>query len=83
MNHNLLLPFILRQGGIVVNDIAKIHCTDPTSDDHYIMFPQTDLRIPLKLNGIFSYFKSRKLLPCELYANNKIFITPDSVEWKF
>ena len=81
MNHNLLPPFILRQGGIVVNDTPKIHCTDPTSDDLCMLFPQSELRIPLKLNGIFSYFNTRKPLPSELCTKDKIFITPDSVEW--
>ena len=53
MNHNLLPPFILRQRGITVNDTAKIHCSDPSTDDHCIIFPENELRIPLKLNGIF------------------------------
>ena len=62
-------------------DTAKIHCTDPKSDDHCFIFPQSGLRIPLKLNGIFSYFKSRKPLASKLHEKDKIFITPDSVEW--
>ena len=81
MNHNLLPPFILRQGGIIVNDTAKIHCSDPSPDDHCILFSESELRIPLKLNGIFSYFNSRKPLPSELHGKDKIFITPDSTEW--
>ena len=81
MNHNLLPPFILRQGGIIVNDTAKIHCSDPSIDDHCILFPNSELRIPLKLNGIFSYFNSRKPLPSELHGKDKLFITPDSTEW--
>ena len=81
MDHNLLPYFILRQGKTVVNDTTKIHCADPTYDDHCILFPQSDLRIPLKINDIFSYFNSRKPLPSELYGKDKVFITPDSVEW--
>ena len=81
MIHNLLPPFILRQAGLTVNDTAKIHCKDPSPDDHCITFPDSELRIPLKLNGIFSYFNSRKPMPSELYGKDKLFITPDSTEW--
>ena len=81
MNHNLLPPFILRQGGIIVNDTAKIHCSDPSTDDHCILFPHSDLRIPLKLNGIFSYFNSRKPLPSEVHEKDNMFINPDVAEW--
>ena len=31
---NLLPPFIMRESGATVNDTPKIHCTDPTSNDH-------------------------------------------------
>ena len=81
MNHNLPPPFILRQGGIIVNDTAKIHYySEPSTDDHCIIFPQSEFRIALKLNRIFSYFNSRKPLPSELYGKDKRLITPDSAE---
>ena len=56
MTHNLLPPFILREAGIKCNDIPKIHCVDPSNQDHCISFPDSSLRIPLMLCGIFSYF---------------------------
>ena len=46
-----------------------------------LIFSDSVLQIPLKLNGIFSYFNSRKPLPSELYVKDKLFITPDSAEW--
>ena len=56
MSNNLIPPFIMRENGIMVNECAKIHCVDPTREDHAIIFKGYDLRIPLRLHGIFSYF---------------------------
>ena len=56
MNNNLIPPFIMRENGIVVNECAKIHCEDPTLEDHAIVFKGYDFHIPLQLHGIFSYF---------------------------
>ena len=81
MSHNLIPPFIMQEGGLIVNDRAKIHSSDPSEDDHCILFPNHDLRIPLKLNGIFSFFSTRKPLPTELDLCDKIFITPDLADW--
>lgn len=81
MEHNLIPPFIMRAGGVQVNDTAKIHCDDPTEADHSIFFPDATLRIPLKLNGIFSYFNSRTPTTDELHYCDKLFITPDASEW--
>ena len=81
MTHNLIPPFVMREGGVIVNDIPKIHCDNPSIDDHCISFKDIDLKIPLQLNGIFSYFNSRKPLPSELYDKDKVFITPDASEW--
>ena len=77
MTHNLVLPFIMRAGGVKVSDIAKIHCEDPTVDNHCIIFGEgneSDLRIPLKLHGTFSYFDTRVPTDEELYNCNKYFI---------
>ena len=49
MHHNLIPPFIMRAGGVTVNDVLKIHCDDPTIDDHCILFPNAELCIPLQL----------------------------------
>lgn len=81
MEHNLLPPFILRAGGVSVHDVPKIHCEDPDVNDHCISFDQSELRIPLQLNGIFSYFHSRVPTSRELHECEKIFLTPDSNDW--
>ena len=81
MEHNLIPPFIMRAGGVIVNDVPKIHCVDPTIDDHCIRFSSCELRIPLQLTGTFSYFHSRMPTVQELYDCDKVFITPDASDW--
>ena len=81
MDNNLIPPFIMRHGGVTVNDKAKIHCVDPSEEDHYIIFPECELKIPLQLFGIFLYFHSRLPTVTELHECDKVFITPDSNDW--
>jgi hypothetical protein len=81
MHINLLPPFIMRAGGVIVNDIPKIHCKNPSSSDHSISFHNSPLCIPLKLSGTFSYFNHRVPTSEELQGCDKLFITPDSTIW--
>ena len=68
----------MRLGGVIVNDVPKIHCPHPTTNDHCILFPNSDLTIPLQLIDTFSFFHSRLPDVQELYDCDKVFITPDS-----
>ena len=77
MEDNLLPPFIMRESGSSVNKTPKIYCTDPTSKDHYITFADSDLKIPLHINGTFYFFHKRRRTTDELQSCEKIFITPD------
>ena len=81
LEHNLLVPFIMREGGVKVNDRPKIHSGEPTVSDYCLEFPNSDLRIPLQLLGTFSYFHSRLPNIDELYSCDKLFITPDADDW--
>ena len=81
MCNNLVPPFILREAGLDVNDKPKIHCKSPTKDDHCILFDGIELRIPLHLHGIFSYFNVRMPTVEELHNCDKVFMTPDSTDW--
>ena len=47
MNHNLNAPFIMREAGLIINDIPKIHVKEQTTKDHSIWFPSDEVRIPL------------------------------------
>ena len=60
MTHNLLPPFMLREAGIHINEVPKIHVTSTTEEHHAITFQETNFRIPLTLHGTFSYFPTSK-----------------------
>ena len=38
MSINLIPPFLMRCGGVIVRETAKIHCDNPTKLDHCISF---------------------------------------------
>ena len=81
LENNFIPPFIMREGGVIVNDKAKIHCDNPTVDDHCIKFYNSDLSIPLKLDGTFSFFHSQKPMDDELQSCDKVIIFPDNSCW--
>jgi hypothetical protein len=81
MKNNLLPPFILREAGLQVKDVPKIHVDDPDVSDHSITFPDDNLRIPLQLWGIFSFFHTRIPTLDEITHAEPIFLTPDSHNW--
>ena len=56
MDHNLIPPFVLREAGFIVNDVLRIHCHDITKDSHSIISNDGELRILLRLHGVFSFF---------------------------
>ena len=60
MENNLLPPFIMCESGTTVNDTPKICCTDPTSNYHCVTFSDSELKIPLHINGTFSFFHTRE-----------------------
>jgi hypothetical protein len=79
MEHNLVPPFLLREAGLNVNDIPKIHVKSPDVQHHSIYFENADLRIPLALWGVFSYFPSRFPTIKELQSdkNEVLLLTPN------
>ena len=81
MDHNLIPPFIMRYGGLIVSAVPKINFKDPTIVYHYIRFKNSDLKIPMQLSGMFLFFRPRLPTVDELYSCDKLFITPDSSDW--
>ena len=77
----MIPPFILRADSVIVNNVPMIHCEDPAVDDHCVSFEHSELRIPLQLNGVFSYFHTRFPTERELHKCEKVFLTPDSSDW--
>ena len=62
MSNNLLPPFMLREAGITINEVPKIHVSSPTEEHHSIMFQESNFRIPLSLYGIFLIFPHASLV---------------------
>ena len=69
------------ESGATVNSVAKMCCPYPSIDDHFIPLVSSDLRIPLNLNGTFSYFHIRRPTQDDLSSCDKILITPDTQQW--
>ena len=57
---NLLPPFILREGGILVDECPKSQSTNPSIKNHSMYYRESDLRIHFELNNTFSSFQTRK-----------------------
>ena len=84
MNHHLIPPFLLREAGLLVNDMPKIHSHDPDLSTHTIFDPRSQMKIHLKLNGIFSYFKCRAIAPREFENWQEypvVYASPKGQEW--
>lgn len=81
MDHNLVPPFMLREAGVIVDTTPKIHATDPDTSHHSLYWPEEDVRIPLSLHGIFSYFKTRKPTMEELQADLPVVSLTPSGPW--
>ena len=68
----------MSESGATVNDTPHIHCTDPNSKDQCITFSNSELKIPFRINGTFSFFRTRRPTADELQSCENIFITTDS-----
>ena len=66
MKHHLIPPFIMREAGLVVNEVPKRQAHQPDLSTHVIYDPATQMTIHLQLNGVFSYFDCRKISDDEL-----------------
>ena len=81
MTNNLIPPFIMREAGLEVREIPKIHVKEPTVEEHSIYFSVESLRIPLSLNGIFSSFPTRRTTTQDLIDGIPVLITPEGPTW--
>ena len=81
MEINLIPPFILRGVCVTVNDKPKIHASDPSSDDHAIIFESNGLKIPLKLNEIFSYFDTSKPTENQVQKCDDVYLLTPEHKW--
>ena len=61
LKHNLIPPLIMREAGLTLSKVPRIHCEEPTMKDNSIYDDTTKLQIPLKLDAILLYFLMRAL----------------------
>jgi len=80
IEHILLNPNQLRTYGLEVDDIPK-HLSEGKST-HSIYIPDSNLRIPIKLNGVISYFNVRTPTPDKIHHCETIKMTLPSIEWQ-
>ena len=78
---NLLPPFVMQEGGIIVDECPKSQSQNPSIENHSMLCEDAKLHIHFELNGTFTSFKTRKPTNHELEVCDKIFITPDSTTW--
>jgi hypothetical protein len=81
LEHNILNPFQCRLHGVTIKECPRI--LDPTASDdsHSILFPNKELKIPLLLNAIVSYFQSRRPTKEEFERCPHIELTSNEPEW--
>ena len=78
---NYIAPFILQEAGITVDTTAKLHCTDPTVNDHSMYFKDEGLRVHFNITGVVSYFLTRKSSNEEINTLPVLYPTPDLPAW--
>ena len=84
MDHNLIPPFLIREAGLFLDETPKCHVPSPSVTNHSIMDADTGMHIHLDLNGIFSYFLTRRLTLDEMESWDRypvVFLTPDADRW--
>jgi len=80
LENTLMNPNQVRAHGITVDDILKHLSPDPKLATHSIYVPKEDLKIPLQLKGVISYFSSRYPTENELQTCQWIEMT-SAQEW--
>ena len=70
---------MLREAGITINEVPKIHATSPTEEHHAITFQETNFRIPLSLHGTFSYFPTSKPSIQELEEPEDVYVLTPTI----
>ena len=57
MKNNMFPNFLLREEGVTVQDTPKMQFSNPTVEEHSIIFPKTSLQISLSLLGTFCTYQ--------------------------
>ena len=60
MKHNLISPFIMRLAGLELNEQPKFMTINPTTKHYSVYFKENNIRLPLAIKGIVSFFLTIK-----------------------
>ena len=74
MNNNLIPSFVMREAGIIVSKMPKIHLEDLDVKVYSVYFAETKLRIYLSLLGVFSYLPMTKPTEEVMIANEEVYL---------
>ena len=81
LQHNLIGTNMVRMNDVNVNDRPKSLTTNPTDEDHALVFKRDGVTIPLLINGVISYFPTRKTTWEEYNNLPHLHLTAESPEW--
>jgi hypothetical protein len=81
LENDLLNPFQCRLNGVGIKKCPRILDSTVNDDSHSMLFPNNDLKIPLRLNGTVSYFSSRQPTKEEFDRCPHIELTAPEPEW--
>ncbi len=84
IEHNLLCPMQMRQNDVEVDERPKFFTVKPTEKSHAIVAKNEaeELIIPLQLDGMTSYFATRKPTKDEFEGSDSVFeLTAQGPEW--
>ena len=78
MDHNLIPPFMLREMGVTVNDVPKIHKEDPSVDDHAITLWRWDLEYHCHCGASFhiSQHLNQRMMICSIQTRSTSYHQP-------
>jgi hypothetical protein len=79
--HNLINPFQCRLNEVTINECPPVLTHMPKDEAHSIIFHKEQVKIPLRHNGIVSYFESRRPTLQEYQDCFHLQLTPDEPEW--
>ena len=76
MEVDLIPPFMIRLAGLGVNNCPKYLAMKLGLENHLVLFPKDDIRLPFKIEGIISYLPTRPLDTSETSDCDHLVLTP-------
>ena len=81
MDFSLIPPFMLRLSSLEFNEFPKFLANKLGLEHHSVFFPEDDIRLPFKIEGIISYLPTRPPDTLEMSDYKHLVLTPESPIW--